>query len=291
MIQSGTRPARHLHREKKFRFGAISPSSIPDFCVDPGLTMPDQNADNAPYECVGYTAADWLTDTFGVPFSHGYSYGAARYIAGDGAEGTPGTSFHAGMQGVFSVGGLKLSDTASFEPGKTEGFVSDFNNWPPELRKLALQNIQNGTRNVLGQHDAFDAIIAAAYQTGKGISVGSPWFYELGQNQNGNVPTLTKSQDGNPSWHNYAIKGQETTRGNGIPKRYAKVKSWQGKDIGDKGWLHFDEETVNYLMDINGAGAITIDPSANRWISIIGMLATRFPAILLQLPALIKAGL
>lgn len=293
MILNGTRPAKHLHREKQFRFGDVNPSTLADFCVDPGLTMPAQNADSRPFECVGYTAADWLADTFGVPFSPDFSYAAARYIAGDGPEGTPGTSFHAGMQGVFALGGLALADADPILVGSayTEKLVSDWNSWTPAQRKLALKRIQNGTRNVLGQHDPFDAIILAAYQTGKGISVGSPWFYELGQNNGGFVPSLTKSQDGDPSWHNYAIKGQESSAVWGIRKRYAMVKSWQGKDVGNGGWVYFDEDTVNYLMSIEGAGAITIDPSCIRWIAILGVLAMRFPYILPQLPALIKAGL
>lgn len=280
---NGTRPAKHLHYVRKFKhaFGGIE---IPDFNLDSGLNgMPDQEKDNAPYECTGYTAADILTDIFRTPFSPDFSYAAARYIAGDGPEGTQGTSFHAAGQSMVAVGGLNKNVAPINASQQGEKYISDWNNWNPSQR-FALSYIQNGLRNVLGLGDAFDSIRSAAFQGGIGISIGSPWFPEWTNNINGGivqVPNLTGSYS---TWHNYAVKGQKTI--NGVP--YLIVKSWQGTRVGDNGWLYFSRETINAALSVPGSGALTIDKSAVRWISLLGILTQRFPALLSYLPALLK---
>jgi hypothetical protein len=282
-MKSGTRPAKHIYKEKKFQhFAGVL--EIPDFNLDSGLTMPDQEKDGAPYECVGYTTADILSDIFKTPLDPDFSYAAARYVAGDGPEGTQGTSFHAGLQGAIAVGALLQANAIISAAKNSEAFVSDWNNWLPSLRQAALPNAQNGLRNVLGQGDDFDSILSALYTGRIGVSIGSPWFEEWGYNIQGGVVQLP-SIDGNyPSWHNYAAKGKKTI--NGIP--HLIMKSWQGTRVGDNGWLYFSRETVNAALSVPGSGALTIARDANRWASLWGIVAQRFPMIVPLLPQLLK---
>ncbi len=283
-MHSGTRPSRHAHLEKPFPHFAGT-LEIPDFCLDQGVNgMPDQDKDNAPYECVGYTTADLLSDIFKTPIDPDFSYAAARYVAGDGPEGTQGTSFHAGLQGAIAVGALSKAFAPISAAHNSEKFVSDWNNWLPSLRQAALSYAQNGLRNVLGQGDAFDSIVSALYTGKLSVSVGSPWFSEWTHDIQAGV-VQTPSLGGNyPSWHNYAIKGKKTIQG--IP--HLIVKSWQGTRVGEAGWLYFSRETINAAMSVKGSGALTIVQDANRWASLWGIVAQRFPMIVPLLPQLFK---
>lgn len=289
MIKSGTRPAKHIYKEKKFHkhFGSVSTANIPDFNLDAGLTMPDQNADGGGYECVGYTIADILTDYFKVPFSPDFSYAAARYIAGDGPEGTPGTSFHAGIHGAVAFGGLLASQADFTAKEKGEQFVSDWNNWSDEDRKSAIQYIQNGIYNVLGNGDAFDSILSALWVNKVGISVGTAWYEEWYQMVPSGITATPKMPHvtNNLSWHNYSIKGKKTI--GGIP--YLIIKPWQGTARGDGGYMYFSRETINTVLSVHGSGAVTISKNAIRWVSLIGILLQRFPALLPYLPMLLKS--
>lgn len=284
----GTRPARHIHKEKKWHdhYFGTSPAVIPDFNVDIGLTIPDQAKDNAFYECVGYTVSDILTDMVKSHLDPDFSYAAARYIAGDGAEGTQGTSFHAGLQGAVAVGALAKSLSIISAEKNGEAFISNWDNWLDSLKETARDYVQNGLMNVLGQGDDFDSILSALY-TGKiGISIGTPWYEEWSSDiQQGVVQTPHNALniDG-LGWHNWAIKGKKTI--NGIPHLIGKT--WQGTRVGDNGWLYFSRETINDVLSVLGTGAITLNPNANRWVSLWGIVAQRFPLIMPLLPELLS---
>lgn len=297
----GTRPARHIRRVKAFehQFGAATLQAIPDFNVDPGLTMPDQNLDQGFTECVGYTDADHLTDITHKTYIPDFSYAAARYISGEGA-GTNGASFHAGMEALVGVGGALWTDyhypATYVAKDKGELFVSDFANWTDRVKAEALTHAQNGIRNVLTPGmDAFDAILLAAYQGHRGVSVGSPWMFSPPAQRAGNYQTWdARAICATPDmklnyfffpWHNYAIKGKKTF--DGVP--YAAVKSWQGTEIGDRGWLYFDRATVNGLMNMPQTGALTTDPDASRWASVVSIAIERFNFLLPFKANLLKA--
>lgn len=284
MIQPGTRPAKHLHRVKKYaHFGAIQ--QTPDFDLGANLTLADQEADKAPYECTGYTLAHIIEAITKQRPSPDFSYAAARYVAGDGPEGVLGTSFHAAIEAAICVGALPatLANISAVVQG--EQFISDWNNWKAILKQYALKDVQNGVRNVLGNGDACNSILSAAYQGGIPISIGSPWFNEWTHDINGGIVQMPVLNENYSAWHNYTIDGQKTI--NGVP--YSIVYSHQGNRVGDNGKLYFSREVINAALSVDGAGALAIDPNAVRWISILGVLAGRFPALLPELPSLISA--
>lgn len=150
MIYHGTRPARHISRERIYHkhLGGTSLASIPDFNLDAGIWNPDQEADGAPTECVGYTAADILTDLLKMQIDPDFGYAAARFISGDG-PGTEGASFHAGLQGLIAVGGLPKALATFSAADRGELYCSDWNSWEPYQKTKALLNAQNGLFSVL----------------------------------------------------------------------------------------------------------------------------------------------
>lgn len=289
-MKSGTRAARHLYKEKEFhnKFGGTTALLIPDFDLDSGLNgMPDQERDNAPTECTGYTVADIVTDISKVKMNPDFSYAAALFIDGQ-PPGINGASFHAAMQSAIAVGVLP-NTLANISAGQSgELFVSDWTRWGMNLKKAARDYTENGILNALGNGDAFDSIASAAYTSKIGISVGTPWFTEWKQNINNGVVGLpVLDPNGNYStWHNWAIKKKVTIQG--VP--YLAGKSWQGERVGDKGWLYFSRETVNAALSVPGTGALAFNPEAIRWWSIVGILVQRFPVLLSSLPQLIHAN-
>lgn len=285
MIFHGTRPARDIGKERKFEhnFGAVA--TIADFNLDKGIWNPNQELDQAPTECVGYTAADILSDLFSMQFDPDFAYAAARYINGDG-PGVDGTSFHAGIQGAIGVGGLPQVQADFSAKTKGELFASDWGNWEPYVKTAALKYVQNGLLNVLGNGDAFNSILSAAW-TGKiAISLGSPWFEEWqGLPAESLLPMPTtpaiQATDPNTPWHNYAGKGQKTING----QKTIPIKSWQGN------WLYMTQQVADAVFAIAGTGALTFNPAAARWASVIGILWQRFPNIpAADIPLLISAG-
>jgi hypothetical protein len=80
-----------------------------------------------------------------------------------------------------------------------------------------------------------------------GVPIGTPWFPEGNRVGGDGVvpPALTLNQERAVTlpWYNWAIKGWKTI--NGTP--YLTGKLWQGKNIGDNGWLYFDRDFINRL--------------------------------------------
>ena len=69
-MNHGTRPAKDLHKVRKFKhFGAID---VPDFDLGRNLPLQDQEKDQAPFACVGYTNAHILSSIFNTPSSPPY---------------------------------------------------------------------------------------------------------------------------------------------------------------------------------------------------------------------------
>ena len=287
MIYHGTRPAKDIHKVKKFHqiFGGLVPPVIPDFNLDAGIWNPNQDTDGAPTECVGYTTADILADIFKEQFSPDFSYAAALYITGEG-PGTNGASFHAGIQGAVGVGGMPEANAVFSALTKGELYVSDFNNYQPFQKTEALKYVQNGLLNVLGNGNNFDSILSALYLGKIAVSMGSPWFQEWqGLPAESVLPMpqnpIAQSQAPITPWHNYAGKGQKTI--NGQPM--IPIKSWQGI------WLYMPANVANAVFSVPGTGALTFNPKVIRWIQLIGILLQRFPNIpIADVPALIRAG-
>jgi len=288
-MKNGTRPIKRLPK-KAFHelYGGIDVSSIQDFNLDAGLTMPDQDADSAYSECTGYTVADILTDIFKKAFSGDFSYAAGLHLDGV-ASSITGGDFHSSMQAAVMFGGQTQIAASIRASNVGELEVSEWTAWMSKDKAQALSNAQNGTLNALGLADAFDSIRNALAQGKISVSMGSPWYSEWESNTGADgimpIPADTKNIVDLP-WHNYKICGQKTI--NNTP--YLIVKSWQGTKYGDGGYSYMSREVCDAVLDLIGTGALTFNPSASRWASALGIIAERFPMILPYLPELLQAG-
>lgn len=286
-MKNGTRPTTHLPRRRFHHyFGSVlNPTDAPDFNVDTGVNgMPDQERDNAPTECTGYTAADILSDICKRAFSPDFSYAAAFLLSGE-TPSLAGASFTAALDGAVGVGGLPTENADITAASKGELFVANWAAWSDADKKRARDFVQVNTYDVLGSADAFDSILSALLINKYGVSIGTPWFEEWTTNIQGGVVQMPKLDGQYPSWHNYAAKGKKTI--NGVP--YLIIKSWQGTRVGDGGYLYFSRETVNAALSIPLTGAITLATTGNRWVAILAILLKRFPSLLTFLPQLLKA--
>ncbi len=294
MIKNGLKPLKRIVKKTPAHhvFGTVS-ADIPDFSLDTGIFgFPNQDADGAPYSCSGYTRAAILTDLLQVKMSPDFAYAAA--VAMMQASSDPaGVDLLDSMESSVAWGELPIAIAPFTAKSMGEAYSCLFANWPPQVKQVALKYTQNGILNALGNGSAFYSILSNAYLGKIGISVGTPWFREWftpqpspGGMQSGIVamPNITDNlQD--LGWHNYEITGQQSISG----KPYAVVKSWQGTQVGDGGKLYFSEEVLNAALSIPGTAALTFNPSAIRWFSLLGILINRFPQIIPLLPQLINA--
>lgn len=287
MIVNGTKPLKKLPRKQFHRvFGSTAPDNIPDFNVDAGLTMPDQNVDGAPTECTGYMSSDIMTDITKIVQCPDFMYAATLYLEGVGPT-TEGADFHVALQALVALGSLpiNLANLSALKQG--ELFVANWTNWADVLKTAARKNVQNGTLNLLGNGDPFDSIMSAVYTSKLAGSLGSIWYEEWNNVGPDGILPMPANIEGTTysPWHNYAAKGKKTIS----TTKYIPLKSWQGTAIGDKGWLYMSREVANAVFAVQGTGAIGLNPNAMRWASLIGILVQRFPALLPDLPQLLRA--
>lgn len=275
-------PKKQLHQHLGI-FGAALPTE--DFCVDRDIWWPNQNDDNAPTECVGYTAADIMCDLFGLSFSPDWIYKNALVLSNTPPT-TAGADPHKGLQSLVAFGGLLQMMAPISASLQGELMCANPANWPAYCSIASLQRVENGTANVLGNGDAFTSILTAASSVNRGISVATPWVPEFETpNADGTVNTPDFTDIVFDDGHNWVAKGMKTI--NGVP--HVMVKSHQGKNFGDKGWLYFNRETVNGLLAIEGTAALSLLTTGARWVASVGILCEEFPALLPYLPQLIQA--
>jgi hypothetical protein len=284
---SGTKPLLNPPKRQFHRyFGGVSLAQIPDFNLDAGLWMPDQEADEAPTECTGYTVTDIKADFDKVLYTPDWQYAKTLQLEGV-TPTTGGADFHVAMQSAVVFGALKMINMPFSAATKGELFVANIKNWDPTLGLSAVNAAEIGTYNALGMGDDFSSILSAAFINKMGVSIGTPWFPEW-ENQVGSdgilpMPNLNVDFSTLP-WHNWAIKGKKTT-----DKPRTVGKSWQGTKYGDKGFHYIDQETLNAVMTVTGTGAISFADTGNRILNVLIIILSKTPQGLALLPEVIMA--
>lgn len=278
-------PRRQIHKHLNI-MGTTLPTS--DFCLDRNISWPNQDTDQAPTECVGYTVSDILGDIFGTIFDPDWIYMRALQINGQQPGDLSGTDPIAGMDGGMAFGGLRNIDAPFTALLKGEAYCATPANWPSTTQNKALPYVVAGIANALGNGDAFQSIITSAASNKIAVSVSTRWYPEFEHpNADGTVavPDFTQDYTDLPG-HNWVGKGMKTING----KPGLMVKSHQGRTIGDNGWLYFDEATVNGLLAQQGSAATTFALDANRLLSLISMIITRYPQFIPNLNLILKAN-
>lgn len=203
------------------------PTFPDDYDTDAHLWMPNQNEVNPqfpntppqPEGCTNYTTGDVATDLDGV--------------LRDPAKLEAVT--HANASGGYDI-------RQSLIAGKNLGYISSFYN----IKAYAPL-------------DYFDALRLASFSglpEKRSISIGTPWYHEWQSAvESGQIlmPSPMSLDYTGIGWHNWKIGGWKTR--NGSPR--LRCKPWEGKDIGDAGWLEFDRPTINRVMNLRYTIAFT----------------------------------
>ena len=253
MIKHGTRSSRVDHRDFDFfkSFGTIAPPTFPtEYFTDAGLWMPNQEISDViqglptipplPYGCTDYTQSDLANDELGQLLRNPLDLDNA-----DHANASGGIDIRTSLNAAIQLGWFKY-----------------------------YFNIQANTPVL----DFFDAIRLAAFSGApekRSVSWGTPWYseWENAAQTQSIMPSPQSYDPANLPWHNSKLCGWKTI--NEIP--YLINKSWQGTQIGDKGFLYFPREVVNAVMAVSGSVAFTatqaevanvqtIDVSVVQWI-------------------------
>lgn len=285
MMKNGVRPVELDKRDEKFhkhygvvRLGGVAAvgSGLPDFDLGAHIENPDQNVDNAPTECTGYTQAHNAGDEDGCIYSKDFSYAAAFMISGE-APSTAGADIRDSLKGVVALGLLRQEAAPFTAKEKGELFCANWTNWKAIAFK-ALPNVRARYWSVLGAGDPWDSILSAmwlkyqlAQQEGKkaagGMSIVSPWYPEWsGAGSDGLVPDADMTV--NPlqmNWHNWTIEAKVTIGG----IEYVKALTWQGDGFGDKGYSYYTRAQINAIFSIPRTGAFTTAKKGNRMWSLI----------------------
>lgn len=283
-MKSGTRPMKYAPRRKfHVHFGGVLPTQVPDFNLDKGIWMPDQNADQAETECTGYWPADLVTDITGIIQTPDFSYAVNLWIE-NVVPNTGGADIHSGAKGLVIRGTLPAA-LANFS-AKTMGelYVANIKNWSQAQSIAALKNVQRGVYDALGFGDPFDSIVSAMLKGKLSVSLGSPWWPEwesVGADGILPMPKDTSNLSAVP-WHNYGAKKRITING----KPMIGVKSWQGPNYGDKGWAYMTPEVANTVFSIPGTGAIAVSLDVSRFITMVQIMMSDIRTIPRYLPYL-----
>lgn len=242
MMKNGARPLTPDKRDYSFHhsFGSVGfdTATLPDsFLVDPGFTMPDQDALNTmfipnvppmPEGCTDYGTSEVCIDQDGRLYNPQGTENLTHANASGGGDirASLMTAVNTGVEDAAGIMGNKRAALFSVKPA--------------------------------GALDWFDAMRTAVWinqQEKRSCSVGSIWYpdWEESVGANGVLPMPQQIVLNGP-WHNYKIDGWVTF--NGIP--YLRVKSWQGPSYGDHGWAYMSREVCNVIMSMPGACAFTV---------------------------------
>ena len=257
-MRSGTRPSRVDHRDRDFHrsFGSVVTQTFPqEYLCDAGVTMPNQGEINSffnppvpplPYGCTDYTQSEIATDLVGG----NPVYNPIRLDNITGANKNGGYDIRMSLLITKALGWIK-------------GFY----------------NIK--TISGLDYFDAFRLAQLVGATEKRSISFGCPWFpsweatiqgLSVTQESDGSITTrtvITKTNimpmplpseidavTKNPnvfSWHNSKLDGWKTVEN----RLVYRDKSWQGRNIGDGGFVYFPREVINVVMAIGGTVAFT----------------------------------
>ncbi len=245
MIQSGTKPTPLDWNDYDFHrtFGTVTPSTLPrEYDCDLGLTAPDQNMSGLgedsfrgipplPMGCTGLTQADICSDEDGELYDPQYVYDKTLEIEGNAGNYNAPCDMRNSFKALTLYGVKKVGEKDNTE---------------------ALKRIRAPYFNVRKTSDWFESIRSCLHLNSfkrRPVSIGLPWFREFSQvSSNGIVPDFFTGEPSEASWHNVKCSGW-VVRNN---KEYLKIKSWQGRGIGDKGFLYFSRPLVNKVLDIRG---------------------------------------
>lgn len=248
------RPSKKDPRDRSYHFhilfGAVS-SFDPSCNQDPGKTMPNQIADSRPELCTAYLTTDIGFDLDAVAYSHDFQMMKTLQ-----AMGTTDPSKGADARTAFSidptVGFLQTTLQPADMPSQNQAYACLPENWP---NSLDTQTVREGAYIPVGKvpgMDWFDSIRSVIAQ-GHTVGMATQWSMNF-EDATSMSPVLPDKPTGLYWGHAYKAAGWITRDGN----PYLRIKSWQGLNYGDKGWVYMSRSLCNSLMGSLGTFAATL---------------------------------
>ncbi len=239
-MKHGTRPTKNSHKDYDWHrtYGTVAPLVFPDtYLCDAGLTMPNQNALDTeftppvppePEGCTNFAQADLATDLTGKIHS------PADLEAVTHANALGGYDIRKSLMATKSFGWITVFFNITLHPSQALDYFDT-------LRLAQISGIPEK----------------------RSITFGTPWYpsWEQWAKQGqsilqmptpGELAAIARNNEAFP-WHDSKLDGWLMKNGNLV----YRDKSWQGRGVGDGGFLYFPREVINYLSTINGVAAFT----------------------------------
>lgn len=255
--KNGLLPATTKRRNSFERtFGAVSPLVLPaEYNADNGVTMPNQGTTQL---CTAELVTDLCSDSDeGTEYSVGWQMAKTLQLMG-GFPGGQGAS----ITKAFDVAVLRGLLPKRYEPftwqEKGELYASDWKHYDLKLNDIARDYRRPEKFVVDGPYDHFDNIRSALWVgrfEKRTVGMGTQWFREF--SLVGKDGIVKKSFSAMVAWHATKVSGWKVING----ETYLMVKSWQGSEYGDNGWVYFSREITNKLLSASGAIALTLKDS------------------------------
>lgn len=222
-----------LHRTFGTTATLLSPM---EYNYDAGFGMPDQNADGYPEGCTGYSQSEEAQNADGNRYKAVYTYDKTLQMQGLPA-GSP-CDIRTSMKST-QVYGVQ-------EPAENTDVEAESHRQGPFFNVDLVPGM-----------DWFDSIRLALRNNPKRcISMATPWFNEFRNwDANGVLPSFFTGDPNTMPWHNHLFTGETI-----VPDPFILDKSWQGPNIGDKGYLKWNRTLVNAVMAISGTEAFLRRP-------------------------------
>lgn len=240
--------------------------------VDRLKLFPNQETGGDPTECTALTVTDICANIIGLAFDPDFQYASTFKLLGQ-LPSTNGTDPLAAMQTAIYYGLLPASDETFTALLNGELYAANIANYTPYDLQAALVHTMAGIEPI-GVN--FSEVCAYILGTKWGVSVPMTWHASFLTAPNG---MLQMPIPGEPtSNHNIAVYGVDDNNN-------LIFKPWLGPKWGNGGYGSMSRAVFNAVAT-NG---IAFDPDGSRWMSILGLILTRFPGILLT-PKLINAN-
>lgn len=263
-MKSGLKPIYRNNKDFSYHltFGSVE-SFAENFSVDNGTTMPDQVADQNPFECVDYAINDVSLDEDNTEKAHGYLYAKTLLMKGL-PPSTQGLDIRDGFKAAATYGLAPVAAVPADLLDSGEGYNSDYTHWPINVDIAAAAYRMGQYFNVQPLNGSwFDGIRSAIQTNNKPVIIGTPWYPAWESPINGKITALSNVIPS--SWHCWKIAGWKTI--DGVP--FLLGKTWQGEKYGDKGWAYFSQGVIDALWNIHGTQAFTISRATSEDIQTI----------------------
>lgn len=227
-------------------------SEIPDeFGYEP-LEIKNQGTTNF---CSAFASCSASEQQEGITLEPSYTFAWSKFITGDLEQ--PGQNLRAIAKAHVKYGAIEEKDSPFNVSNQTERFLSDINNWPSNLKDLAVKHAKSSFLSVDGPYDHFDNIRAATWMfkdSKRAAFLGITWGWPM---------TTSYIHDPSPNGSGHALAAPKFKRING--ELMMGVQQSYGPEAGINGIQWLSRQVVNEGVDKYGA-FMFVDMTYNEYI-------------------------